>query len=145
MEQEEKSLKLLNAEKNDISVDTKDDEYSDERKEEYGKCSTCNRYNTNHAWCQSCDPQILIQGWTSGNEIMDEIIKSSQLKATEYNNKHYLQCIQYKDLKNVEKIDESPFAIIYKAVWINGDKYVDKENKRCCKDKIVALKKAHNS
>ena len=40
MEQEEKSLKLLNAEKSDISVDTKDDEYSDERKEEYGKCST---------------------------------------------------------------------------------------------------------
>src|SRR4051812_21290534 len=123
-------------EDNNIYIDTNDDTYSDERKEEFGKCQTCHRHNTNWGWCQLCDPQILTQGWTSGNEIIDEIIKSSQVKAMEYNNKYYIQYIRYDDLKDIEKTYESEFANIYKATWINGDKFVNKENKRSSKDRI---------
>ena len=50
------------------------------RKEEYGECPTCNRYNTNYSWCQSCDPKLLTEGWTSGNETLDELIKTTELK-----------------------------------------------------------------
>ena len=56
------------------------DEYSDKRKERYGECPTCNRYNTSYSWCQSCNPKLLTEGWTSGNETLDELIKVHNLK-----------------------------------------------------------------
>ena len=122
----------------------KNDEYSDKRKEKYGECPTCNRYNTHYSWCQSCDPKLLTEGWTSGNETLDELIKSTQLKANGYLNDGYLQWIPYNDLTNIEKIGEGGFATIYKATWLNGKKYVG-YRKRYSKDRTVALKKLHNS
>ena len=121
------------------------DEYSDKRDEEYGECPTCNRYNNNEAWCQSCDPKLLTEGWTSGNETLDELIKSTQLKATGYNNDDYLQWIPYNDLTNIEKIGIDGFATIYKATWLNGCKSVNYKNKRTSEDMPVTLKKLHNS
>ena len=40
----------------------KNDEYSDKREKFYGECPTCNRYNTDYSWCQSCDPKLLTEG-----------------------------------------------------------------------------------
>src|SRR5437764_10393847 len=57
-----------------------------EKDKKYGQCPICNKYNTDYSWCQTCDPQLLTVGWTSGNETIDELIKSTQLKATSYNN-----------------------------------------------------------
>ena len=122
----------------------KNDEYSDEREKRYGECPTCYRYNTSEAWCKSCDPKLLTEGWTSGNETLDELIKSTQLKATRYGNDYYLQWIPYDDLTNIEKIGEGGFATIYKATWLNGFKSTN-GNKRASMDISVALKKLHNS
>ena len=72
------------------------------------------------------------------------MIKSTQLKATEYDNSKYLQWIPYNDLTNIEKIGEGGFATISKATWLNGEKYISM-NKRCSVDRTVALKKLHNS
>src|SRR5438874_11145510 len=85
----------------DISIDTNNDndEHSNKRKEVYDKCETCKRYS----WCQSHDPQLLTKGWTSGNEILDDIIKSTQLEATKYHNNSYLQWIPFDELKDIEK------------------------------------------
>src|SRR5207253_504870 len=91
----------------------------------YGKCSTCNGYNTLGGWCQSCDPQSLTLGWSSKNSEIDEIIKSTQLQAKEYDNSHYLQWIPYEEFKDIEKIGEGGFATIYKARWVGGEKYID--------------------
>ena len=111
-----------------------------------GECLNCYRYNTNYSWCQSCDPQLLTEGWTSGDETIDELIKDTQLKATEYNNSYYLQWIPYDKLKDIEKIDESGFVTIYHATWINGWKYINQQSKeRTIKDRDVILKKLHNS
>ena len=115
------------------------------RKEEYGECPTCNRYNTYYSWCQSCNPKLLTEGWASGNKTLDELIKSTQLKATKYINYYYLQWIPYNDLTSIEKIGEGGFATISKATWLNGEKSVNDENKRISKDRTVALKKLHNS
>ena len=116
------------------------------RKGKYGECLNCYRHNTNYSWCQSCDPQLLTEGWTSGNETIDKLVKSTQLKATEYDNNYYFQWIPYDELKDVKKIDEGSFATAYHATWINGEKYIDyNENKRSSKDRIVALKKLNNS
>ena len=124
-----------------------DDEYSKGREEYFGECPTCNRYNTFCSWCQSCDPKLLTEGWTSGNETLDELIKSTQLKATEYSNHYYLQWIPYNDLTNIEKIGEGGFTTIFKATWLNGMKYINYyyNNEKINKDKTVALKKLHNS
>ena len=112
----------------------------------YGQCIICNRYNTSYSWCKSCDSQLLTEGWTSGNEIVDELIKNIQLEATEYDNSYYLQWISYDKLKDIEKIGKGSFATIYHATWINGWKYIDKQSKkRIIKDRVVALKKLHNS
>ena len=121
------------------------DLYSRERNKKYGECPTCNRYNTHHSWCQSCDPKLLTEGWTSGNETLDELIKSTQLKATWNHNGHYLQWIPYNDLTNIEKMGEGGFATIYKATWLNGYKSVNYNDERTSKDVSVALKKLHNS
>ena len=130
---------------NDNTSTDKNDQYSKRRREYYGECPTCNRYNTNWVWCQSCDPKLLTEGWTSGNETLDELIKSTQLKATEYDNDYYLQWIPYNDLTNIEKIGEGGFATIYKAIWLNGQKFTIYDNVRSCEDMPVALKKLHNS
>ena len=121
------------------------DEYSDKSDEKYGECSTCYRYNTNYFWCQSCDPKLLTEGWTSGNETLDELIKSTQLEATEYHYSNHLQWIPYNDLTNIEKIGEGGFATIYKATWLISYKSVNYNNERISKDMLVALKKLHNS
>src|SRR5947208_3142764 len=115
---------------------TLDDKYSDKRKAYFGKCATCRRYNTNYSWCQSCDLQTLTQGWTSGNEILDKIIKSTQLEAKGYDNHYYLQWVPYDDLKDIEKIGEGGFATIYNATWINGRRYANNHGKSI-KDRIV--------
>src|SRR5438874_7677220 len=115
------------------------------RKNEYGECQTCNRCNTDYSWCQSCDPQLLTEGWTSGNETIDKLIKNTQLKATKYDNSYYLQWIPYDKLEDIEKIDEGGFATLYHATWINGWKYIDNNNKKCIENSEVALKKLHNS
>ena len=115
-------------------------------RKEYGECLNCYRYNTDYSWCQSCDPKLLNEGWTSGNKTIDELIKGTQLKVTEYNNSYYLQWIPYYELENIEKIDESGFATTYHATWIDGEKYIDQQSKeRIIKDRDVALKKLHNS
>src|SRR5215213_1521745 len=121
-----------------------EDEYSTERGEEYGECLTCNRYNTSLAWCQLCDSMLLTKGWTSGNETLDELIKGTQLKATEYDNGKHLQWIPCNDLTNIEKIGKGGSSTVYKATWLNGNKYVD-GNKRTSEYMIVALKKLHGS
>ena len=72
------------------------------------------------------------------------MIKSTQLKATRYNNWDYLQWIPYNDLTNIEKIDEGGFATIYNANWLNGYKSINYNNERTSKDMPVALKILHN-
>src|SRR3954466_5597884 len=107
------------------------------RKEEYGECLTCNKYSTDYSWCQSCDPKLLTEGWTSGNETLDELIKSTRFKATYYHYSNHLQWIPYNDLTNIEKIGEGEFATISKATWLNGYKSINYyNNERTSKDMI---------
>ncbi|CAG8578589.1 9817_t:CDS:10, partial [Acaulospora morrowiae] len=87
----------------------------------YGKCAHCNRYNTSDAWCQSCDPFKVIQGWTSGSKDIDDCIKGFQLKSTRYED--VIEWIPFNRLSNLHKIDESKFY----ALWLDGIRKVKKK------------------
>src|SRR5438874_13685623 len=117
-----------------------------ERREKYGTCSTCTRYNTNEQWCQSCDPKLLAQSWTSsGNKKLDEIIRNTQLEAKGFDSRYYIEWIPYSDLKNIEEIGKGGFATVYRSEWSNGPRFVA-YNKRCYyKNGCVASKKLENS
>ena len=58
------------------SLQDYNDQFFKKKNESYGECPTCNRYNTDRVWCPSCDPKLLAEGWTSGNETLDKLIKS---------------------------------------------------------------------
>src|SRR6266511_1946851 len=134
-----------NKQNNNILIN-KNDKYHHMRNKTYGVCSTCNRYNTYFSWCQSCDTYLLTQGWTSGNQKIDELIKNTQIDAPSYDKNCFFEWIPYDQFKNIELVGGGGFATIYKATWINGDKYTDTENNvRCRKNRTVALKRLNDS
>ncbi|RIB25097.1 kinase-like domain-containing protein [Gigaspora rosea] len=68
----------------------------------YGKCEYCNQNNTSEAWCQTCDPNMEAQGWTSGN----------------------------KNISNIQKLAEGGFGTVYSATWLDGIRKIGYVNKR---------------
>ncbi|RIB22390.1 kinase-like domain-containing protein [Gigaspora rosea] len=94
------------------------DFYNIERKFDNGICEQCRQPNTNLAWCQLCDPWKANQGWTSGNEDIDNIIKEIQIRATEY--EKVIEWIPYDRLINIQKVkefdDESSYLKIKESV-----------------------------
>ncbi len=56
--------------------------------------------------------------WNSGNELIDQFIKKSQLNAV-YTD-HILEWIPYDRLKDIKLLDEGGFSTIYEAIWMDG-------------------------
>src|SRR5947199_6103876 len=80
------------------------------------------------------------------NKTLNELIKSTQLKATTYHYSNHLKWIPYNNLTNIEKIGEGGFATISEATWLNGYKSINYyKNERTSKDMPVVLKKLHGS
>jgi len=103
-------------------------------------------HNTNYQWCQSCDPKLLAQSWTSsGNEKLDEIIRNTQLEAKGFDSYHYLEWIPYDQLTLDKEIGEGGFATVYRYKWLNGPRYVHNNARYYRKNGVVALKKFKNS
>ncbi|RIB13816.1 kinase-like domain-containing protein [Gigaspora rosea] len=107
------------------------------REIEHGKCTNCNEYNTSYAWCQTCNPDIITQGWTSGNKIIDNYIKECQLRTDRL---HYLiEWIPFDRLEHIKKIGEGGFGSVFSATWL--DYIIGFDDKRIFREpEIVALK-----
>ncbi|RGB41385.1 kinase-like domain-containing protein [Rhizophagus diaphanus] len=73
-------------------------------------------------WCKESVPRCLIEGWTSGNNDVDEFIKDTIYNAK--NNK-FLEWVPFDRFEDVKQIGEGGFAKVYSAKWIDG-----KTNKR---------------
>ena len=72
-------------------------------------------------WCPECDPKILLEKfgeWTSGNELIDDFIKQTQLSTNLYDT--YLEWIEPSELSNVKHLDDGGFGSVYTATWSKG-------------------------
>ncbi|RIB29769.1 kinase-like domain-containing protein [Gigaspora rosea] len=89
-----------------------------------GKCAYCNEDNTSEAWCQTCDPDMTIRGWTSGNRDIDICMKEFQLRVNDY--EHMIEWIPFDRLDNIKKIGEGGFGTVFSERWLDGIRKVKK-------------------
>ena len=90
-------------------------------------CTVCNKEtytridNCLFPWCPECDPKILeakFGEWTSGNKLIDDFIRQTQLSTNLYDT--YLEWIDPSELSNVEHLDDGGFGSVYTATWSKG-------------------------
>ena len=53
--------------------------------------------------------------------------------------------IPYNELENIEEIGRGGFSTTFKASWKDGFKYMDNNNEQCIENRVVVLKRLHNS
>ena len=92
----------------------------------YGSCLDCKKQRTDIAWCKHCDIEVLkenFRNWTSGNSMIDEFIRHTQLNANE--NMDFLEWIEFDQFDLVKNINKrGAFSSIYSAVWMEGPRWI---------------------
>ncbi|KAG9285184.1 hypothetical protein G9A89_004399 [Geosiphon pyriformis] len=91
------------------------------------KCQETIKNNSNN-WCSPCwfiFFEKLYQDFSSGNKVVDEIIKNPIYIPPNKNNQNcgdvlYYEWIPWERLSNVNEIARGGFGKIYKATWIDG-------------------------
>lgn len=81
------------------------------------KCELCENFNTVPNWCLTCDPDFLIQIWTSGNKKIDDIIKQFQLRTDLISSARMVQWISFDRLTDIKEIGKGGFSSISSAYW----------------------------
>ncbi|CAB5351855.1 unnamed protein product [Rhizophagus irregularis] len=93
---------------------------------------------------------ILVQNyftWASGNEKIDDFIRSMQLK-TKYNDSILFEWIPYSQFSEIKEMSRGDSTTAYSAIWRDGPLYIeDKQSKNCTRisNKVVVLECLHNS
>ncbi|UZO25551.1 uncharacterized protein OCT59_017816 [Rhizophagus irregularis] len=136
IESEFNNLNILDKDSNSMNIGHKN-------------CSYCNKSLTEELWCKECDPFMIIEGWSSGNNEIDKLIKDTIYDAR-YKNRKFLEWVPFDKFKNINQIGEGGFSKVYSATWIDGPKIIYKHfNKRWEKRKSepikVALKRLNGS
>jgi hypothetical protein len=105
------------------------------------KCNGCKKIRKileNHQICRICyeyEAKGLIK---SGNKIIDDFIKYTQINYAKKSGK--MEFVPHDQFKNIEFIAEGGFSKVYKATWVDGPIY-----KYGLFDHTVVLKKLNNS
>uniref|UniRef100_U9TW25 Protein kinase domain-containing protein n=1 Tax=Rhizophagus irregularis (strain DAOM 181602 / DAOM 197198 / MUCL 43194) TaxID=747089 RepID=U9TW25_RHIID len=120
-------------------------------------CSYCNKPFTEELWCKECDPFRIMEGWTSGNSVIDKFIKdtmydtmyNAKIKSI-YNNNKFLEWVPFDRFTDIKEIGEGGFAKVYCATWIDGkSEYYENDDgswkKRETESIEVALKRLNGS
>ncbi|CAB5347414.1 unnamed protein product [Rhizophagus irregularis] len=116
----------------------------------HGICKKCGQSRSHYRWCQSCERNQCkenFSNWTSGNEIIDEFLQSSQLNSTRPQT--FLEWIPFERLENIKYLDEEFYkptrSTIYSAIWIDGPRILwNEENEQYERSKIQVLIKMYN-
>ena len=110
----------------------------------YGLCKECKRIKSGYKWCGFCIFQSNFKNWTSGNQVIDEFIQKTQLKAIWYN--ELIEWIEYDRFENVKYLAKGGFGSVYKADWKDGFiRSIEKNQLNRHGKTQVALKCLHNS
>ena len=99
-------------------------------------CEKCGEQYTNkhNKWCVPCHRNYCInefKNWTSGNEIIDDIIQEVQLKINVPSDivVEWIPFNQFINIKEIEKVDDNTSTTIYSAFWNNGPLHYDTDIK----------------
>ena len=92
-----------------------------------GQCKECgepykNSYHAKNEWCKSCNVNYFkkkFASWTSGNEIIDDIIQERQLRIN-HPTHGMTEWIPYNQFSNIVEIRKSDVATVYSAIWKDG-------------------------
>ncbi|CAB4403456.1 unnamed protein product [Rhizophagus irregularis] len=123
---------------------------------DHKNCSYCNKSFTEELWCKECDPFMMIEGWSSGNNEIDKFIKDTNYDArNESTNKYpakFLEWVPFNKFKDINQIGEGGFSKVYSATWIGGPKIhkkyyegLERWEKRRSEPIKVALKRLNGS
>ncbi|CAG8487341.1 9215_t:CDS:2 [Acaulospora morrowiae] len=88
------------------------------------RCPSCQRkyIEEKGPWCKQCD---LPKGWTSGNDEIDDFIKTTQNKLGDFYEDCFLEWIPFDRLRNLYKIGKGGYGTVYCADWIDGKRCWD--------------------
>ncbi|CAB5321391.1 unnamed protein product [Rhizophagus irregularis] len=125
----------------------------------------CYKPNDGKLWCKECVPRYIIEGWTSGNNSIDEFIKDTIYDAKigydDYDDDDddgsdgddypiFLEWVPFNKFEDIKQIGEGGFSKVYSAIWIDGKaKYIKQDDgswkKKEPEPKKIALKKLNES
>ncbi|KAG9300682.1 hypothetical protein G9A89_023480 [Geosiphon pyriformis] len=102
-------------------------------------CSFCQE-SVGHGWnkcgaCKSIFLERLYKDFSSGNKVVDELIKTpiylppNGKSGDHYGRVVYYEWIPWERLSNIDKIGEGGFATVYKATYVDG--LIDKYSIKC--------------
>lgn len=109
------------------------------------KCKHFLRFFDGQGWCKTCT----INGWSSGLQGLDKLIKKTQRKATNWSD-NYLEWIDFNQFEDIKEIGEGAYSVVYEAMWLNGRRCKRGKNdkgRRCSRTEPVkvVLKSIKNS
>jgi hypothetical protein len=109
------------------------------------------KFNELNIFDKDSVPRCIIEGWTSGNDDIDNFIKDT-IYNPEYSSDCplFLEWVPFDRFENMKQIGEGGFAKVYSATWIDGRaKYTKQNDGSWIKGKPnpleIALKKLNGS
>ncbi|CAG8646551.1 14248_t:CDS:2 [Dentiscutata erythropus] len=108
----------------------------------------CTCGDPNSPWCHVCELRRFKSAfpkWTSGNKIVDNFIRETQLNSSSELN--YLEWITYDRFREIKAIGDGTYAKLSSAVWLDGPRILPDEKKKFKREirKKVILRELHNS
>ncbi|CAG8544116.1 3051_t:CDS:2, partial [Funneliformis caledonium] len=92
----------------------------------FGQCLECAKEQRSMGWCEKCESNAFkanFKNWTSGNLVIDDLIRHTQLNTS--GSVDYLEYIEFEQFDLVEYKNKSgAFSTIYSAIWLEGPRRI---------------------
>ena len=97
------------------------DQQEKKNRYELKNCPDCGEPTKSFGWCIPCETNATRESfsyWTSGNKDIDELIRYTQLGATQICD--YLEWVPFEKFEMVKYIERGGFSSVYSAIWMEG-------------------------
>ncbi|PKC64176.1 hypothetical protein RhiirA1_396271 [Rhizophagus irregularis] len=88
-------------------------------------CPECGKPRISFGWCLECEINVMKENfpyWTSKNKEIDELIRYTQLNATQACD--YLEWIPFEKFEMVKYVGKGGFSSVYSALWMEGPRWI---------------------